>query len=126
MQHDERSLEFVARGNAVRGVSDGVSVHAGFPNPAAELGSAVALSLDRLLVAHPSSTYFFRIQGDAWAEQGIFDGDIAIIDRAPSPSSSDLVICWHDHGFTIVRTSNLTDGNEPWGVSTSIIHQYKR
>jgi len=58
-----------------------VSVHAGFPNPAAERSGA-PLSLDKLLVRHPSSTYFFRIRGHTWHRYGVFDGDLAELDRA--------------------------------------------
>jgi hypothetical protein len=39
-----------------------VATHKGFPNPAAERGGT-PLSLDRLLIKSPSSTYFFRIRG---------------------------------------------------------------
>ena len=122
MQDDGQDMEFVAEGNDVRGVS----VHSGFPNPAADLGGAPSLSLDRLLVAHPSSSYFFRIQGHAWADQGIFDGDIALIDRALDPLPSDLLICWDEHGFKILRSSHLEEGETPWGVIRSIIHEYRK
>jgi SOS-response transcriptional repressor LexA len=122
MQHDEQDMEFVAEGNDVRGVS----VHAGFPNPAADFRGASALSLDKLLIAHPSSSYFFRVQGDSWTSQGIFDGDIALIDRALDPQPSDLVICWHDQGFNIVQLSQVAEGDEPWGVIRSIIHEYRK
>lgn len=101
----------------------GVSMHAGFPNPAADR-HGTPLKLDQLLIRHPSSTYMFRIAGSAHEEQGIFDGDIALIDRALTPQSGDLVISWIDAGFTIGRFARST--TEPWGVITTIIHQYRK
>jgi len=59
---------------------EGVSVHAGFPNPALD-GSLDSLDLNRFLVAHPAGTFFMRIVGNDWQDVGIWDGDLAIIDR---------------------------------------------
>jgi DNA polymerase V len=100
----------------------GVSVHAGFPNPAAER-TGTPLSLDRLLLKHPSSNFIFRIQGHEWEDRGIFDGDLALIDRALTPCARDLVIAWQGQEFAITQFSNLK-GTEPWGTITTIIHQY--
>lgn len=108
--------------------SDGVSVHSGFPNPAAEhrsAGNRLALDLNQLLVQRPSSTYLFRVAGHQWADQGIFDGDIAVIDRALQAHSGDLIVTWRASGSTICRQHNLTDDDRPWGVITAIIHQYR-
>ena len=106
---------------------DAVRIHAGFPNPAAERFQAqasLALSLDQLLVRHPSSTYFFRISGNHWNNMGIFDGDIALIDRALSPSSNDLVIFWQNDSFALCRYSKLPKREEPKGIVTAIIHRF--
>ena len=108
--------------------SDGVSVHTGFPNPALEhRGASQQLSLDlnQLLIRQPSSTYLFRVTGHAWADQGIFDGDIAVIDRAPQARSTDLIIAWRSTGSTILKQHQLAPDDQPWGVVTAIIHQYR-
>lgn len=105
--------------------SNGITVHAGFPNPAAER-QGTPLSLDHLLIKHPSSTYFFRIRGGTWEELGIFDGDIAIIDRALTPQRSDLVLAWEDDGFRLQHWRHWRKNIEPWGVVSSIIHPYGR
>lgn len=102
----------------------GISVHAGFPNPAAERGSGSPLSLDRLLIRHPSSTYLFRIRGHAWEERGIFDGDIALIDRATNPQPSDLVATWQDDTFALTTLKNLSPLVDSWGTLITIIHQF--
>ncbi len=103
-----------------------VGIHAGFPNPAAGRDHHRAtLSLDQLLVPRPNSSYFFRITGHRWADQGINDGDLAIIDRAMRPGAQDLVLCWQD-GFVLSRYNRLGPGTEPWGVITAIVHVYKQ
>ena len=69
----------------------GVSVHTGFPNPAADK-SLAGLDLNRLLIHNTASTFLFRLRGSEWGELGIFDGDIAIVDRAWDARQEDLVI----------------------------------
>jgi len=105
---------------------EGVAVHTGFPNPAADQGYARNLSLDQLLIHHPSSTYFFRISGHTWADQGIYDGDLALVDRSLGRQPHDLVVCWQNDGFAIVRGNQLTEDDTPWGVIASIIHEFAR
>jgi hypothetical protein len=120
----ENDLQTLADGN-----NDGVSVHTGFPNPALDRrgqGQPLALDINTLLVKRPSSTYLFRISGHNWADQGVFDGDIAVVDRALQPQQADLVISWQDSGFSICRRHQLGQGDEALGVVTAIIHQYVR
>ncbi len=108
--------------------SDGVSIHTGFPNPAIDRqdqGSKLTLDINRLLINNSSSTYLFRIAGHTWVDQGIFDGDIAVVDRALTPQARDLVIDWQD-SFVIERQSRRESSQQAWGVITAIIHQYDR
>src|SRR5690348_12761638 len=98
----------------------GISVHAGFPN-AAEDRAGRRLDFNTLLVQHPSSTYCFRVSGKAYEEQGIFDGDIAVIDRALSPRSLDLVLYFEEAGFVIAPYRTLAERTEIWGVVTTTI-----
>jgi hypothetical protein len=104
----------------------GVSVHAGFPNPAAERDGTMTLSLNQLLIQHPSSTFFFRLHGRSWAEQGIFDGDIAVIDRALVPRPEDLIVSWQEQSFTVTRFKQAPLSTTNFGVITSIIHEYRK
>lgn len=104
--------------------STGFTIHSGFPNPAVDSvnrPSPLTLDLNRLLIRHPSSTYLFRISGDQWAEQGIFDGDIAIIDRVLQPSPYDIVLSWHDEDFLLIRHRDRKN-QHTWGVVSAIIH----
>ena len=100
-----------------------ISVHAGFPNPAAER-SGTPLSLDRLLVRHPSSTYFFRIQGHTWHRWGVFDGDLAIIDRAITPRERELVVWWQESGEFALSPFDRASQQNVWGTITAIVHPF--
>jgi DNA polymerase V len=107
--------------------SDGVSVHSGFPNPALEHRSDrhTALDLNKLLVQRPSSTYMFKIAGHSWADKGIYDGDIAIIDRAPMAGPTDLLVAWRGDDPVVLKQHQLEPYDKPWGVVMSVIHQYR-
>jgi DNA polymerase V len=98
-----------------------ISVHAGFPNPAAER-SGSPLSLDKLLIRHPSSTYFFRVRGHHWHRWGVFDGDIAIIDRSLRPRERELVIWWQETGEFSLAPFDQAEHQPIWGAVTAIIH----
>jgi hypothetical protein len=104
----------------------GVSIHAGFPNPAAERDpSRMTLSLNQLLVKRPSSTFFFRLRGRSWKEEGIHDGDIAVIDRSLTPRANDLVAIWQGDDFSLCRYRQAPLGTTDFGVVTSVIHRLR-
>ena len=100
-----------------------VAVHAGFPNPAAER-AGLPLSLDKLFVKHPSSTYFFRVRGHNWHDHGVFDGDLAIIDRAISPREGSLVVWWQASGELVLTPFERANQQNVWGTITAIIHSF--
>jgi hypothetical protein len=105
---------------------DSIVVHAGFPNPATDK-SLVSLDLNQLLIQRPVSTYLFRISGNDWAGVGIFDQDIAIVDRALSPRSSDPVVWWDEQGqFSISLARDAPAESIIWGVVTNVIHQFRK
>ena len=104
----------------------GVAIHAGFPNPAADK-SLAALNLNQLLVQRSASTYMFRVRGHEWRRLGIFDGDLAIVDRALDARRSDLVVWWREGGeaFAISLRPDVPEQATVWGVVTSVIHQFR-
>ncbi len=107
--------------------SDGVSIHAGFPNPALERreqGARLALDFNQLLIKHPSSTYLFQVSGDQWAVQGIYDGDIAVVDRAAEQRPADLTVVWRSDGLALCRRRQMDSEDRIWGVVTAIVHRY--
>lgn len=60
------------------------SVYAGFPSPADDFQ---AKHIDVLLriVLHPPATYTLRVRGDSMRSEGIFHGDVILVDRAIRP-----------------------------------------
>lgn len=96
----------------------------GFPNPATD-DLLVSLSLEKLLIKHPSSTFFVQLAGNSWEDIGVFDGDIAIVDKALEPKKKDIVVWWDIDEFRVSRYSHLPEKIAPWGVVISIIHRYR-
>jgi DNA polymerase V len=99
----------------------GVSVKTGFPNPAAEqlLDNP---DFNRLLIHHSASTFCMRLEGTDWEDQGIFSGDIVVIDRALLPKKTSLVVWWEE-SFRIGKFIKVPLDTPIWGVVTAIIHQ---
>ena len=106
--------------------TDGVSVHTGFPNPATDQ-RLHTLDFNQLLVRHAASTYMFRVQGDEWKGAGVFDGDIAVVDRALDPRKNDVVIWWDEPKgeFAISALADMPKEAALWGVITATIHQFR-
>jgi DNA polymerase V len=120
-RHPMDELDQTAAYSAGRQTGTSVSIHAGFPNPAAERQGA-PLSLDTLLIRHPSSTYFFRIRGHSWHRYGVFDGDLAVIDRSLQPRERELVVWWQEGGEFVLSPFDRAAGQNIWGMITAIIH----
>lgn len=107
------------------GVSgDGIAVHTGFPNPAID-ASLKDLSLNQLLIAHSASSYMMRIVGNDWQPLGIFDKDIAIIDRSLTARQNDIVVWWYEDSFRLSYLSQVPKQAVVWGIVTSTIHIFK-
>jgi len=89
-------------------------VAAGFPSPADDYVQK-GLSLDELLIQHPSSTYLATANGDSMTGCGIFNDDILIIDRSINPVHGDIVIAAIDGELTCkflnLRLNQLLSAN---------------
>lgn len=106
--------------------SGNVAIHGGFPNPALNRigqGGKLALDLNQALIKHPSSTYLFRITGSNNDADGIFAGDLALIDRSLQPRASDLVLAWQASGFILCTYDKMSQQDTFWGVVSSTIHE---
>lgn len=103
--------------------AESITLHAGFPNAAAD-SRLTGLDLNQLLIKRPVSTYIFRIRGESWQERGVFDGDLAIVDRAAPLTKSCLALTHDGENFQISHAGRLTKSDKLWGVVTAIIHQY--
>ncbi|MEZ8130374.1 DNA polymerase V [Enterovibrio norvegicus FF-162] len=63
----------------------------GFESPAGDYRQ-LPLSLDELLVEHPSATFVGKASGDSMQGVGIFDGDILIVDRHVTARDGDVIV----------------------------------
>lgn len=120
-------------------------VRAGFPLPADD-GYTGALDLSVYVGADPSSTFYVRAEGDSMVGDGIFDGDLLVVDRAVEPRHGDVVIAAVDGELTVKRFVRrgrraallaakagfppivLREGQDlvVWGVVTHSVRQHRR
>ena len=116
-------------------------VSAGFPSPAADHMES-SLDLNQLVIQHPNSTFFVRVQGDSMKGAGICSGDILVVDRSRRPRSNDVVLAVLHGEFTVKRLVRESTGCtlvaenesypniritpetdfEVWGVVTHAVH----
>lgn len=68
-------------------------VSAGFPSPA---GDDLEDEVDPIawIVRHPSSTFWWRVEGDCLWDVGIRDGDLIAVDRAGKKRLAVLCLLW--------------------------------
>ena len=126
---------------SVRIVSTPVS--AGFPSPA---GDDLEDEIDPMawVVRHPSSTFWWRVEGDCLWDVGIRDGDIIAVDRAGKRRIGRAVLAVVDGAVTakILRKRGdryylapansqeqfpdveLTEDIEIWGVIAGVVRRY--
>lgn len=64
---------------------------AGFPSPGDDHIERV-LDINDLVVKHPASTFFVRVEGDSMEGAGIFSGDVLVVDRAITPIEESIVV----------------------------------
>ncbi len=91
-------------------------VRAGFPNPADD-ARGVALDLNELVVKHPISTYYLRVEGDSMVGAGIVEGDIVVVDKSLNPKNGDIVVAAVDGDFTLKHLKR--DGQKAWLVAAN-------
>ena len=94
------------------------SVVAGFPSPA-EQYQETPLDLNELLVKRPAATFFVKVQGDSMIGEGIYDGDLLVVDRSLRPASGDVIIACVDGDFT-VKTYRRVKRDEGRGIREEI------
>lgn len=75
-------------------------VRAGFPSPAEDY-PVDKISLDEMLIKKPASTFTVRVVGDSMIEAGIFENDLAIVDKSSTPRNGDIVIALVDGDYTM-------------------------
>jgi DNA polymerase V len=115
----------------------------GFPSPADDYIES-SISLNDYLVSHKEATYYVRVEGDSMQGQGIFNGDILVVDRSLPIVSGAIVIAVIDGEFTVKQliikngqyTLHTANENYPdiiiraeqafeiWGVVKFSIHKF--
>jgi len=75
-------------------------VPCGFPSPAQDYVED-RLDLNKLLIRHPSATYFIKVSGESMHGVGISDGDLLVVDRSLSAVHGDIVIAAVSGEFTV-------------------------
>lgn len=108
---------------------EGVVYHAGFPNAAEDMVGG-SLSLDKLIVQHPASTFYWRLGYDV-PEKGWSRGSIVVVDRALSLRSGDvavvvtddefLLVVYRKSGFVALDGESLSGQEVFWGIVTYVV-----
>ena len=78
----------------------------GFESPASDY-LQLPLSLDELLVEHPSATFIGKADGHSMEGVGIFNGDILIVDRHLKVKDLDVIVA-NLNGEFICKILNIT------------------
>lgn len=91
-----------------REISD-FPVPAGLPMSANDTLSDM-LSIDEYLIKRPSSTLLISVKGDSMIDEGIHDGDIAIIEKRHSANTGDIVVAIVDGEYTIKTLAREKEG----------------
>jgi DNA polymerase V len=64
---------------------------AGFPAPGDDHIEKV-LDINDLVVEHPATTFFVRVEGDSMEGAGIFSGDVLVVDRSAVVQDGRIVV----------------------------------
>jgi DNA polymerase V len=79
----------------------------GFESPASDY-LQLPLSLDALLVEHPSATFIGKADGQSMQGVGIFSGDILIVDRHVTAKDFDVIVA-NFNGEFICKIINIRE-----------------
>jgi DNA polymerase V len=78
------------------------SIQAGFPSPAADYMQE-RISLDAIAIRNPSSTFFFRVEGESMTGAFIPPDALLVVDRSVKPSNGSIVVAVVDNEYTVKR-----------------------
>jgi len=88
--------------------------------------SANGLDLNQLLVHHPSSTFFMRLDNDV-AELELKARDVLQVDRSLTPKKSDVVVVYQNDeaGMRVIQWQGKQGEIQVWGVVTNLIRHIR-
>lgn len=92
-----------------------VNVPAGAPI-SIECDAEERVDLNKLLIAHPKTTYIIAVTGDSM-ETDIKHGDQILVDRSLEPVSGRIAVIEVDGNFTVKRLSQI--GQRLWLVPSN-------
>ena len=83
------------------------------------------LDLNELVVKNPNSTFFMQVDGNTWAEQGVYQGDIVVIDRSLTAKSGDTVVITDGEELQLSKLNDFSgdESVQVWGVVTHTVHK---
>ena len=79
----------------------------GFESPASDY-LQLPLSLDALLIEHPSATFIGKAYGHSMQGVGIFSGDVLIVDRHATAKDADVIVA-NLNGEFICKIINIKE-----------------
>ncbi len=123
-------------------ISDNLS--AGFPSPAMDFIDN-GIDLHQLVVKHPSTTYYGRVNGHSMINIGIHHGDLLVIDKSIKPKTDRIAVCYLDGEFVVkllqfekdycllvpandkYKSIKVTSENDfiIWGIVTHVLKTFK-
>ena len=83
---------------------------AGFPAPGDDMVEKT-LDVHDLLVKHPDSTFFVRVEGDSMEGAGIFSGDVLVVDRSLEARTGRIVVA-AVNGELVVKRLGIIAGQQ--------------
>jgi DNA polymerase V len=92
---------------------------AGFPAPGDDYIEKV-LDINDLVVKHPASTFFVRVEGDSMEGAGIFSNDVLVVDRSVNPRDSSIVVAAINGEMVVKRLKKR--GNTAELVSENVLY----
>ncbi len=78
---------------------------AGFPSPGDDQIEKI-LDINDLVVKHPATTFFVRVEGDSMEGAGIFSGDVLVVDRSIEAKNKSIVVA-AVYGELLVKTLSI-------------------
>jgi SOS-response transcriptional repressor LexA len=76
-------------------------VRAGIPTEVVTEVAEERMTLDSYLIESPSKTVLVRVKGDSMRDAGVFEGDLAVVERAEAAQSGQFVVAVVDDEFTL-------------------------
>ena len=84
---------------------------AGFPAPGDDQIENI-LDLNDLVVKHPASTFFVRVEGDSMEGAGIFSGDVLVVDRSVEARDAKIVVAAVNGEMVVKRLVKVSGRQE--------------